>query len=95
MNYLQRSPRARCSKFDTWRWAGVSPGAGSCAPGSPERSTGARRDHTVCGSVANVMRVARDLILVICAVISTACLVLLVYLALNLDISVVDSLGGR
>ena len=41
------------------------------------------------------MRAARDLILVICAVISTACLVWLVYLALNLDISVVDSIGGR
>jgi hypothetical protein len=31
------------------------------------------------------MRAARDLILVICAVISTVCLVWLVYLALNLD----------
>jgi hypothetical protein len=39
------------------------------------------------------MHAARDLILVICAVISTACLVWLVYLALNLDISVVDSIG--
>jgi hypothetical protein len=41
------------------------------------------------------MRAARDLILVICAVISTVCLVWLVYLALNLDITVVDSIGGR
>jgi hypothetical protein len=41
------------------------------------------------------MRAARDLILVICAVISTACLVWLLYLTLNLDISVVDSIGGR
>jgi hypothetical protein len=41
------------------------------------------------------MLAARDLILVICAVISTVCLVWLVYLALNLDITVVDSLGGR
>ena len=41
------------------------------------------------------MRAARDLILVICAVISTACLVWLVYLALNFDITVVDSIGGR
>jgi hypothetical protein len=40
------------------------------------------------------MRAVRDLILVICAVISTACLVWL-HLALNLDISVVDSIGGR
>ena len=38
------------------------------------------------------MRAVRDLILVICAVISTAWLL---YLALNLDISVVDSIGGR
>jgi hypothetical protein len=41
------------------------------------------------------IRAARDLILVICAVISTACLVWLVYLARNLDITVVDSIGGR
>jgi hypothetical protein len=41
------------------------------------------------------MRTIRDLILVVCAVISTACLVWLLYLALNLDISVVDSLGAR
>jgi hypothetical protein len=41
------------------------------------------------------IRAARDLILVICAVISTACLVYLVYRLLNLDISVVDSIGGR
>jgi hypothetical protein len=51
---------------------------------------------TFCSSVARMsMRAARDLILVICAVISTACLVWLLYLALNLDISVVDSIGGR
>jgi hypothetical protein len=41
------------------------------------------------------MRAARDLILVICTVISTVRLVWLVYLALNLDITVVDSIGGR
>jgi hypothetical protein len=41
------------------------------------------------------MRAARDLILVICAVISTVCLVWLVYLALNLDITVMDSIEGR
>jgi hypothetical protein len=41
------------------------------------------------------MSAARDLILVICAVISTVCLVWLVYLALNLDVTVVDSIGGR
>jgi hypothetical protein len=41
------------------------------------------------------MHAARDLILVICAVTSTVCLVWLVYLALNLDITVVDSIGGR
>jgi hypothetical protein len=41
------------------------------------------------------MRTARDVILVICAVTSTVCLVWLVYLALNLDITVVDSIGGR
>jgi hypothetical protein len=41
------------------------------------------------------MRAARDLIFVICAVISTVCLVWLVYLALNLDITVVDSIVGR
>jgi hypothetical protein len=41
------------------------------------------------------MRAARDLILVICAVISTVCLVWLVYLALNLDITVMDSIVGR
>jgi hypothetical protein len=41
------------------------------------------------------MRAARDPILVTCAVISTVCLVRLVHLALNLDIAVVDSIGGR
>jgi hypothetical protein len=41
------------------------------------------------------MRAARDLILVICAVISTVCLVWLVYLAAQSDITVVDSIGGR
>jgi hypothetical protein len=38
------------------------------------------------------LRTARDLILVICAVISTACLVYLVYRLLNIDISVMDSI---
>jgi hypothetical protein len=41
------------------------------------------------------MRVARDLILVICAVISTVCLVWLLYLALHLDVTVMDSINGR
>jgi hypothetical protein len=37
------------------------------------------------------MRAARDLILVICAVISTVCLVYLVQIAINLEITAVES----
>jgi hypothetical protein len=40
------------------------------------------------------LRTVRDLILVICAVISTACLIYLVYRLLNIDISVMDSIGA-
>jgi hypothetical protein len=40
------------------------------------------------------MRAARDLILVICAVISTACLIYLVYRLVEIDISVMDSIGA-
>ena len=40
------------------------------------------------------MRAVRDLILVICAVISTACLVYLVYRLVEIDISAMESIGA-
>jgi hypothetical protein len=74
--------------FGPWPWCGCREYLATCV----YAATSPQKDWFVS---ANVVRAARDLILVICAVISTVCLVWLVYLALNLDITVVDSIGGR